>query len=277
MLGDTRLAMIDRVVCVRSIAMIGLLLLAGCATQPPISHASRSHGLLHLEILELPPTVEDRSLRRVLHDGAHAEVTDVELAADRRRINQSLEATLQEIAPNIEIAPFVDPIAIIGRPLDSASLAILQSSRPADAYLRLSVTDYGETPRRWRGAYITFEVVTTLAITAALAVHKVTRPIAGVYLLEESIEEFSEGYAGFWALNRLSRPVRIDADVIDGHTGQVLWREAHTGLAPWRWRNVRHMNDTTRDELLATSMRKAVKAFSESLHSRMRAGTEHQR
>jgi hypothetical protein len=94
---------------------------------------------------------------------------------------------------------------------------------------------------------------------------------AGAYLLEESIEEFSEGYAGFWVLNRLSRPVRIEADLIDSQTGQVLWREAHTGLAPWRWRHLRYVDDTTRDELLTTSMDKAVKALAASLDSRMRA------
>jgi hypothetical protein len=156
---------------------------------------------------------------------------------------------------------------VIGRPIESATLASLQSSHPADAYLRVRVTDYGETPRRWESAYITLEVVTTLAIAAGLYAHKITRPVAVVYLLEESVEEFSEGYAGFWALNRLSRPVRIEADLIDGHTGQVLGRESHTGLASWRWRHLRHMDDTTRDELLSTSMHKAVNALAESVNS----------
>lgn len=50
-------------------------------------------------------------------------------------------------------------------------------------------------------------------------------------MVEEGIEEYSEGYAGWWLLNRLSRPVRIEADLIDGKTGAVLWHDSDTGLA----------------------------------------------
>ena len=126
----------------------------------------------------------------------------------------------------------------------------------------MRVTDYGETPRRWEGAYITFEVTSTLAIAGGLYLHKLTRPVAAAYLLEESIEEFSEGFAGFWTLNRLSRPVRIEADIVDAQSGQVLWHGAHTGFARWHWRNLHHMDDATRDALLSESMNKAVTAFS---------------
>ena len=240
------------------------MLLAGCATQPPLSRASFRPE--RLEVLELPPAVADRPLRRVLH-GKHEEADAVTLTADREHINQSLEATLRESVPCIGSSSAALSDMAIGRPIDSANLATLQSSHPADAYLRLRVTDYGETPRRWRAAYVSFEVVTTLGIAAGLYVHKVTRAVAVGYLLEESVEELSEGYAGFWVLNRLSRPVRIEADLIDGRTGQVFEREAHTGLAPWRWRHLRHMDDTTRDELLNTSMRRAVKALSKGLNS----------
>jgi hypothetical protein len=71
------------------------MLLAGCATQPSISRASFHQGPPHLEVLELPPTVADRPLRRVLHDN-HEEVTAAALTADRQRISQSLEASLRE-------------------------------------------------------------------------------------------------------------------------------------------------------------------------------------
>ena len=101
-----------------------------------------------------------------------------------------------------------------------------------------------------------------MAIAGGLYLHKFTRPLAGAYLLEEGIEEFSEGYAGFWALNRLSRPVRIEADLVDAQTGKVLWHNAHTGLAGWHWRNLRHMDEATRDQLLGASINKAVSAFS---------------
>ena len=216
-----------------------------------------------------PPAVSDRQLRRVLH--TKDEKVDAEaLAADRRHINQALEATLREALPcvtstqgaPIDVIVVADPsLSLMGRPPRGPALGLLQSSHAADAYLRLRVTDYGETPRRWRGAYIGFEVVTTIAIAAGLYVHKVTRPVAGAYLLEEGVEEFSEGYAGFWTLNRLSRPVRIEADMIDGQSGQGLWHGAHTGLARWRWRSLRHVDPATRDALLTASMNQAVRAF----------------
>jgi hypothetical protein len=247
------------------------MLLAGCAA-PSISGAPFHQGFPRVAVLELPPATGDRQLRRVLH-GKREEANAAALATDRQRINQSLESNLRasvrcfaSSAEPTEIAPLDDPTVLIGHPIESSSLAKLQSSHPADAYLRLRVTDYGETPRRWKGGYIAFEVVTTLAIGAGLYVHKITRPVAGAYLLEETIEEFSEGYAGFWALNRLSRPVRIEADLVDGQSGQAFWRAAHTGLAPWRWRHLRHMDDTTRDELLSSSMRRAVKALSTGLN-----------
>ncbi|MGH8306421.1 MAG: hypothetical protein ACRETG_12515 [Steroidobacteraceae bacterium] len=234
----------------------------GCATQSVIPRAP----VHRLVVLELPPAVEDRPLRRVLH-GKREQVTAAVLAADRQRINAALAATLTEPSqcgaspPAIIAGDDASDAAMMGRPLDLATLAKLQASHPADAYLRLKVTDYGETPRRWKGAYVAFEVVTTLAIATALYVHKVTRAVAGAYLLEESVEELSEGYAGFWALNRLSRPVRIEADILDGQTGELLGHEVHIGFASWSWRHLWHMDSATRDALLDTSMRKALKPF----------------
>jgi hypothetical protein len=70
----------------------------------------------------------------------------------------------------------------------------------------------------------------------------------------------SEGYVGFWTLNRLSRPVRINADLLDGRTGLVVWHGVKTGLAGWQWRHLVYMNEQMRDELLARSMRKAATA-----------------
>ena len=224
---------------------------------------------MRVQVLELPPSVEDRSLRRVLH-GKPENVDAAALAADRQRINQALDTELQNAlrcftaptATPFNSAPVQDAsLFSIGNPIANDALVKLQSAHTADAYLRIRVTDYGQTPRRWAGAYITFEVVTTLAIAGGLYLHRVTRPVAGAYLLEESIEELTEGFAGFWLLNRLSRPVRVEADMIDGQTGQVLWHDAHTGLARWRWQNLRHADNATRDGLLTVSMNKAVRGF----------------
>ena len=238
-----------------------MTLSAGCAVQPPIPRET----VRRLAVIEVQPSIGDRALRRVLHDG-EKHVAPETLAADRIRINAAYAKTLAanlRCSAALEIITGADfPAASeMGSALDNATLAKLQELHPADAYLRVRVTDYGETPRRWEGAYVTFEVVTTLGIAAALYAHKVTRAVAGAYLLEESIEEFSEGYAGFWALNRLSRPVRIETDMLDGRTGQVVGRETHVGLASWRWRNLWHMNDGIRDQLLDASMRRALKPF----------------
>lgn len=244
---------------------------AGCVTERTIPSISPDH----IVVLELPPTPSERSLRRVLH-GKHESVAAATLAADREHINQALDTDLRRSLPpadcsptRIDFVPFDVPSSTaIGRPIDGAVLAGLQSSLPADSYLRIRVTDYGETPRRWEAAYIGFEVVSTLAIAGALYVHRLTRPVAAAYLAEESVEEISEGYAGFWALNRLSRPVRIEADWIAGRSGEVLWRDAHTGLGAWHWRNLRHMDDAARDALLDASTRQAVDALVRRLRQR---------
>jgi hypothetical protein len=248
--------------------VLSALVLGGCASE----HSVMPEAPGHLIVLELPPTPSSESLGRVLHN-KHAASDQRFLAAARERINQELDASLrvaflsEAAAPKaIDFEPFDQVGMAIGRPLEAATLTELQALQPADWYLRVSVTDYGETPRRWEGAYFAFEVVSTAAIAAALYVHTVTRPVAAAYVGEETVEEVSEGYAGFWALNRLSRPVRIEADMIDGRTGQVLFHESHTGLARWRWPNLWHMDDAARDALLDTSMRKAVAALADVHH-----------
>ncbi|MBS0393946.1 MAG: hypothetical protein JSR54_04925, partial [Proteobacteria bacterium] len=147
-----------------------------------------------------------------------------------------------------------------GAPLTGDTLGHLHAGQPADAFLRVQVSDYGETPRRWRGTYIAFEVVATAAVATALALHRATRAVAGAYLAEETVEELSEGYAGFWALNRLSRPVRIDADLIDARSGEVMWHGARTGLAGWNWGHLFRMSGQVRDSLLATSTHRSLEA-----------------
>ena len=120
----------------------GLVLLAGCATHPSVSRVSVRQTPARLEVLELPPSVEDRPLRRVLH-GKREEATAATLIEDRQRINHSLEAMVRENLPCIasstgapaEITRIDDPSVRIGRPIDTASLSRLQSSHLADAYV----------------------------------------------------------------------------------------------------------------------------------------------
>ena len=218
-----------------------------------------------LNVIQLPSDVQDASVRRVFHDGDKT-VTTKMLEEDRRQINDQLRLTAERVLSSIHhTTEFITDFPVsdmslmtMGSPINQESLSAMLNNYPAEEYLRLCITDFGETPRRWKTSYITFEVVSTLAITGAFYVHRATRAIAGVYLLEESIEELSEGYAGFWALNRLSQPVRIEADLIDGRTGNILLHVKHTGMASWKWHNVWRMNDAERKVLENQSMERAV-------------------
>ena len=242
-----------------------LFLLTGCASAPPALYSLRPGS--SLAVLQLPDSVGDRQLLHVLHADEKS-VLATTLAADRRDLDQSLQTSLiaafaRSPDPTLAAADFI-PVEpdwqgmAIGQPLDAATLARLRAQHPADAYLRLRVTDYGQTPARWKTADITFEVVSTLAIGGLLYIHKATRPLAGVYLLQEGIEEYSEGYAGWWLFNRLSRPVRVEADLVDGRSGAVLWQDADTGLAGWQWGHLWRMDDATRRALLQISTAQAA-------------------
>lgn len=244
--------------------------------QPPAPAVAYLHPDSRLQILELPATVEDDSLHRLFHS-EEQEVPAEVLAADRKQLEQlGRDALSQALARSgtpplsgAAIAALSDTQSMtIGQPMDPAGLAALQGRYPADAYLRVRITDYGQTPKSWKSAYITFEVTTTLGIGALLYTRTITRPLAIAYVAEEGIEEFSEGYAGFRLLNRLSRPVRIDADLVDGVSGKVLWHDTETGLAGWHWKNVWHMGDATRDLLLKTSAEKAVTALVQELQGK---------
>lgn len=138
----------------------------------------------------------------------------------------------------------------------------LRSATGADALLRFRVTDYGYTPRSWRTAYITFEVTTTLAIAAAIAYSgsTVAGGAAGAYLLQETAEETAEGYAGFWALNEVSRPVRIEAELTRLEPLATLWKTAVTGLSDVRLsRLVRKVEPAERESQLEQSTDDAAK------------------
>ena len=240
-----------------------LVLLTGCASTPPLATLEPD---AKISVLMLPPTVDDDSLRRNFHN-KEKNIPPAIFAADRLQLEEKVEDALRQALKNANLPQLntasvsrsSDPDLIpIGKPLNAAELTVLQKLHPADAYLRIEVTDYGQTPRSWTGAYVGFEVVTTLALAGILYIHPTTRPLAGVYLIQEGVEELSEGYSGLWLINRLSRPVRIEADLVDGKTGVVLWHDSETGMTDWHWKNLWHMDDKIRDSLLQHSTDKAM-------------------
>ncbi|MBI3778104.1 MAG: hypothetical protein HY274_04205 [Gammaproteobacteria bacterium] len=135
----------------------------------------------------------------------------------------------------------------------------LRAVSGADVILRFRITDYGLTPKSWRKAVIVFEVTTTLAIAAIAYANPATRPIAGVYLVTETIEETAEAYGGFWALDNIYRPVRIEAELITLDTGTQAWKDSATGFSDRSVsRLVRKVGATERDTQLDSALHDAV-------------------
>src|SRR2546425_879421 len=129
----------------------------------------------------------------------------------------------------------------------------------AEILLRFRITDYGVTPKSWRNAVIIFEVTSTLGIAAIAYAYPATRPIAGIYLIEEGIEETIEAYAGFWALDEVSRPVRIEAELITLDTGTHVWKSSATGLSDvGLTRLVRKVSAAERDAQLNSAIQEAA-------------------
>lgn len=243
-----------------------LSLLAGCATVPAGPIIASMPPASRLDILSVPSSVSDDEIRRLFFANKQ-KPTSAELIKDREILENRIDAalkqalktsTLPELAGARVAQSDKSGLANLGKPLNAPELAALQAKYPANAYLRVKVTDVGQTPKTWESAYVTFEVVSTLAIAGFLYVHPVSRALAGVYLVQEGAEEFGEGYAGFWIVNRMSRPVRIEADLVDGKTGKVLWHDSETGMADWHWKDLWHMDKSRRDVLLTRSTDKAV-------------------
>ena len=150
----------------------------------------------------------------------------------------------------------------------------IRSTTGADALLRFTITDYGLTPRSWRKGYITFEVTTTLALAAVIAYSgsTVAKAAASVYLVQETIEETAEAYAGFWALDVVCRPVRIEAELIRLKPVTTVWKISDTGLANVRLsRLTRKVGADERDRQLDQATDYAVKDIVSALSSALKS------
>lgn len=132
----------------------------------------------------------------------------------------------------------------------------------ADALLRFHITDYGLTPKSWRKGYITFEVTTTLAIAGVIAYSgsTVAKAAAGAYLAQETVEETAEAYAGFWGLDVVGRPVRIEAELIRLNPVTTVWETSDTGLSDVKLsRLTRKVGPDERDKQLDQATDHAVR------------------
>jgi hypothetical protein len=118
-------------------------------------------------------------------------------------------------------------------PLTQAEADRLRATTGAGALLRFRITDYGLTPESWRAGYVTFEVVSTLAIAGLIAYHgtAAAKAAAGAYLTQETIEETAEYYAGLGALDVGWRPVRMEAELERLNPVATVWKGSATGLS----------------------------------------------
>lgn len=135
----------------------------------------------------------------------------------------------------------------------------LHASSGADAVMLFRISDYGLTPKVWRDGVMAFEVVSTLGIAAIAYARPATHAIAGMYLAEETIEETIEAYSGFWALDEVYRPVRVEAEMIDLQTGRRVWADSETGFSDNGFSRIfRTVTKEERKAQLSAALREAI-------------------
>lgn len=223
--------------------------LGGCATTQNALRLEQSHMNVPIKVLvmESPMSVDRHRLQTVLTPDikpglpasvgliARAEKHAQEFALASMDSALGKQAGLELIAPPAEERQAIDKIR--GRTFESAitqdEADRLKASTGADALLRFGITDYGLTPKAWRKGYIAFEVASTLGIAGAIAYSgsAAARAAAGVYLTQETVEETAEAYAGFWALDVVCRPVRVEAELVRLHPLSTVWETSATGLS----------------------------------------------
>ena len=218
----------------RVIAVVLCVAVAGCATVEPVAEGSKGA----LALLQQPGIRDDSRLRELFELESNDDARDLAAAAARYatfedKAHGELRDALTRAGFLVVDAPLVtDP----GAPLESEPFFRYNArSAPGEGrVLRFRITDLGYSPRAWKGWYAAWEITSTIAIAAAAYAVPKTRPIAGAYFLEESFEELTEGYAGFWLLDRVWSPVRLEAALVDLRTGEVAWAGAATGFADFK-------------------------------------------
>ena len=248
-----------------------LIVLGGCATTPkPDTQFLVKPFTVRLAEIPLPDRDAVRSMVApdLPKDSTQVdqETSNVIEAAQSQALVDMTSAfrTLPDL--HVDSSPLVLPRSLEGfpvtdrnQPLAPEVLAALRTTANADALLRFGVSDYGVTPKEWRNGVITFEVVSTLGIAAIAYAKPATRAIAGAYLLQESIEETVEATTGFWALDEVCRPVRVEAEMIDLKTGSRVWTDSATGFSGWRLsRLFRTVRAEERKAQLSAALRAAI-------------------
>ncbi len=222
--------------------------LGGCATFPDMGNFAQSHREKPIKVMvsEVPLDIGHGRLQAVLAPDVKSGSISPDLARGILHAQKyALTAMNEALSRNKKIAIVTSPETpdvnrILSQDFDKALIQadadLLREETGADALLRFRITDYGLTPKAWRDGYITFEVASTLAIAGVIAYSGSTaaKAAAGGYLAQETVEETTEAYAGFWALDVVARPVRMEAELIRLNPVSVIWKDVDTGLSKVR-------------------------------------------
>jgi hypothetical protein len=222
--------------------------LAGCATMENKQLAEAQMKVpIKILVMQSPITIDADYLQKVFTPESKTElsVSDESISQGVKHAQEHAIATMESalakepklivFTPPVEDKQLFDTIQNQGLKgiITQDEADRLKTATGADALLRFGITDYGLTPQSWRNGFIAFEVTTTLAVAAVIAYSNsvAAKSVAGVYLVEEAIEETATGYAGFWALDEVCRPVRIEAELISLNPVTTLLKASDTGLS----------------------------------------------
>jgi hypothetical protein len=232
-----------------SIYCLVFISLGGCASGRNLMRMEQSGMNMPIKtlVMESPMSIEPKRLQAVFVPDTKQEsaasavlVTEGEKHAQEYALASMKDALgkqtkLEVIEPPAVASPTYDKISDgkFSNPITRDEADWLKTTTGADAILRFGITDYGLTPKSWRNGYITFEVTSTLAIAGVIAYagNAAAKAAAGAYLVQEGVEETAESYAGFWALDVVSRPVRIEAELVRLNPVETIWKYNDTGLS----------------------------------------------
>ena len=256
--------------------------LSGCATTTMHLAMSPMERPIKMLVVQAPMTIKAGKLQKVLAPDAKQSLTisdpplaqDVPLAQEYALNKMDTELAKQSktvvVVPPATTQPLLDKLQ--NQPLETAitqeEADNIQKMTGADALLKFQITDYGLTPKAWKKGYITFEVVTTLAIAAAIYYvgTDVAKTAAGAYLIQETAEETAEAYAGFWALDEIYRPVRIKAELTQLNPAVTVWKGRDTGMSNRRLSRLFETVSTSEvKQQLKQSSDDAIKAIVDAL------------
>ena len=268
-----------------AIAFLALMALglSGCATtaNTPLARAQMKTPIRVL-VVQAPMAMDEARLQAVLAPDINLAlpIFDERLQQGMKHAQEHALAAMESAlagepgllitVPQMEEKQLIDHIQGqgLGSAMTQEEADRLQGATGADALLRFGITDYGLTPRSWRNGYIAFEVTSTLALAAVIAYSGSTaaKAAAGIYLAQETIEETAEAYAGFWAVDEVYRPVRIEAELIGLNPVTILWKTSDTGFSDTSLsRLVRKVGADERNRQLNQATDEAVKKIASDL------------